>query len=597
MAALESGRYEVFDRYGLPPSPDENLEPVKKYSEFQTRAVKGGTLKTSVSEAMDMIIPSWYYKGIQRQIVPWYENFLYEPLMRADAKGQRRTLHPLIAKAVRVDAGTHTYSIELRDDVKFSDGTPVRAENVLFSWNFEFTEINGPPLQQWYDRVYGKVELKVLSPLEVQVRFPDIATGKQREALWRFLRGTYIVKAIAEKDPRIQIPYPVTGTGPYAVVTADRDRLRLTRRKDYWKGDGPLFNFDTIETTLFRDRTVAREGLKIGALNFFDEIHIQAEPVLDGSLSKHSYVKKETPVVEEELVSAVLHMNMARPHLNDVRFRRAMLLAMDLEASNRLFYHGKLSPLETPGANSSLSPKGEPTTEELHYMKSDPQFEEAAKPFESMGLRALARKNTELRAKAREALGLLREAGYQFAGGNLIKDGVPVELTVLIWFESRMLRTVTLFKQALRQLGIELNFRHFSDTSAMMAEIRKQNYDFFPQDISIPRKFEVLDADDVYMHFSSDHSGAKHPKTLPTNFGNINSPAIDSLLKKMAETEVTDPSYKAQVGAFLRLLSANVPFILTGDRITNTYYVDRGLCLPPTASRLLEAAYFSEQCP
>jgi ABC-type transport system substrate-binding protein len=240
-ATMQSGRFTTFDRYGLADSPDREDPMTLRYKQFMDHAEKGGTLKMSVLDSIDLIFPSYYMKGQQRQVMPSADNFLFEPLMRANASGQTRTLYPLAAKAVRVDASTSTYVIELRDDVKFWDGTPVRAEDVLAAYKFQAEEVNGPALQNWFDSVWGKVDLRVLSPLEVQVRFPDIAAGKQRNALWNFLNGTPLVKANPQPVPGINIPFPYQGTGPYKVTSADRDHIKLAKRADYWDAQSKYF--------------------------------------------------------------------------------------------------------------------------------------------------------------------------------------------------------------------------------------------------------------------------------------------------------------------------------------------------------------------
>lgn len=602
-AAFESGRYEVFDRYGLPPSPDFNDSRVKKFTEFHQQAVKGGTLRTHTSENMDLIFPGLFQKGIQRQVVSWDWDFyfIYEPLMREDVRGLKRTLYPALAKAVRVDAKQGSYVIELREGVTFSDGSPMTAQDLIQSWEFEISEAAGPATLPAYERLYGKkVELKELTPFEVEVRFPDIAPVKQREALWNFLKLN-ISKKNSTSNPSIEIPYPVIGTGPYTFVSAARNRVVLRKRADYWDQDSPLFNFDQIETIQIRDRSVAREAFKKGVINFFEEFNSQHESILDGDViaNKMYFTKSEILKSDEEVLTHVLHMNMSRPHMNDFRFREAVALAFDLETANQNFYNGKITALETPGGNSPLSPKGLPSPETLVLMKDDPQFEEAQKPFEKIGFSYVEQfpNGSQNRERLRKATQLLKDAGYEVIDQRLTKNGAPVELALLIWLDSRIVKAALVLQKNLQRLGIQLVLRTFMDSTAMLNDLKQNRYDIFPQPIPIPRNFDVLDPDDMYQRFSSTFAVAKNPHNLANNLSNWISPAIDNLLEKFTETDPATPEYKNMVDAFLRLASANVPFLLAGERTDRTYYMDKRLCLPPISnSRILESAYFSDKC-
>lgn len=593
-AGLPSGHYIVFDRYGLPPSPDPKDPKAGAYTEWLSHAQKGGHLKTSDADTFDLIFPNFYRQGIQRQVMPLFENYIYEPLMRADPRGLKRTLYPVVAKSVDVDASGAIFTIQLRDDVTFPDGSKVKAKDVISSWKVQLEDVNGPGLQKWFDRVYGNVRIRELSRFTVEVRFPDIPMTRQREALWNFLNSVFLVKPNPNPGPSIQISYPYLGTGPYLVESASRDAVKLVRRKDHWNSSAPFFNFDRIDITQYRDHTVEREAFRKGDLNYYRELVVQSEPVLDDGLKTSKYVKHLVPFIDENLRTMVLHMNTASPRLADVRVRKALALAMDLEAPNRLFYSGTLSWLDTPGEKSPLAPQGRPRPAVAALLKSDAFAEESDKPFEEMGLFPLSRISDQ-RERLKAAMRFLHEAGFEVVNGEQRKDGRPLEVNVLIWNQSRLLKTMAIFEENLKRLGIRLIYQTFPDTSAMIKIITSQTYDLFPQEIPITRSFDVLDADDMIVHFHSSYSGAKDPHSIQTNYSNLMSPTLDRLLEESANTDPASERYRDLVDATLRLLSAHVPYILLGERPTTTIYTDSRLCLAPNTTWLLEAAYFSDR--
>jgi ABC-type transport system substrate-binding protein len=601
-ASFDSGRYTAFDRYGLTPSPDSTDPAAKAYAEFQKHALKGGTFRSAVSETMDLIWPDFYQKGLQKQVYPWAQDFIYETLMQYVPEGEMRTLHPVLAAALGVDVPSRTYVIELRKGVTFSDGSPMSASDVLFSWKWCLSEVNGPALQPWFDRVFGKnPEVKMISDYEIQVRFPEIPDQRQREAIWNFLNAFRVVKPNKVQNDKIQIPNEMIGTGPYQVTSASRDKVVLERRKDHWNQASPSFNFDVIEISLYRDLSVAREALKKHDLDFYNEFNFQTETIFDSFMTPSSFFRKnEIQIVDEDLNALALHMNVARAPLNDIALRKALVLANDVEPGNRMYFSGKLSVIPTPGANSPLSPKGPAAPEVAEKLKGDSQYEEAIKPFEEMGLAGLVR-TSDIRTRLREASRLLTDAGYKTVNGVLTKEGKPIKIDVLIWTESRMLKLVEDLRGNLKRLGIELNFKPIRDTAEMLVQINKLDYDLFPQPIPIPRKFSVLDPDLLQQKFSSDYAKSVHPQVDPNNYANFVSPTLDRLLNEISDADPATAGYKTDIDAFLRLISANTFFLMMGERTKGVYYADKHLCFPPVtrgnSDRIIPTVYYSDQCP
>lgn len=597
-ANLDSGRFTSFDRFGLP-EVDRTTPLQIAYTDFEAKAKRGGHLRLSTVLPMELIHPNYYQKGMQKQILPIADNFIFESLMNARRQGPERTLYANLAKAVRVDASTLTYVIELRDDVKFSDGSLLTSQDVVNTYTFWMTEVNGPATQPWYDANWGKVDLQVLSNGELQVRFPDISPKKQREALWNFL-GLTIIKQSATANPAITIPQTALGTGAYAVQEAHRDRVVLARRPDYWNQQTALYNFDKITMATYRDSSVTREAFKKNDLDYFVEIDISKEPVIDSGLERGKYKKSLVPIIESEILTTVFHFNTANKHLRDLRVRKAITLAMDLETTNRNLYSNRMPALAMPGANSPLSPKGTPTPEVAAILQEETQLPDALKPVEEMGFKALG-KEKDMRVRFREATQLLREAGYQIVNRNMVKDGEAIELTALIRVDSPSQKALELLKANLVRIGIQLNIRVVPDVSAMIADLNAQAYDIFPQPIPIPRSFDVLDADHAEQRFSSKYSRAKNPGVVHLNLSNINLPTLDKVLTELGETDPTAPRYRVLVDALQRLVFAHVPFLPIGERIDATVYTARGLCHPPLIGldrsiKMLPAAYFSEDC-
>src|SRR6185312_3644902 len=106
-----------------PPTADET-----GYVKYLEETRKGGVLKLAVDEPMEIIFPSAFKKGLQQKYMPYFEGYLYEALMSADPIRPSRQIDAMIAKSVEANPEKSEYIINLRDDVRFSDGTPVTAD-------------------------------------------------------------------------------------------------------------------------------------------------------------------------------------------------------------------------------------------------------------------------------------------------------------------------------------------------------------------------------------------------------------------------------------------------------------------------------------
>lgn len=576
IAPMPQGRFSQLDRFNLPPSPDLSHEEDRKFDEFAKRAKKGGVLRVSAPQTMDLIWPDNFRDGMQRQIAPIRHAF-FEGLMLADPRGHSRTLSAHLATALVVD-GSPDYTIELREGVRFSDGSEMTSEDVVNSWRFELDEVIGVGLKSYHESHFGQdVKVRAADRYRVKVRFPTVPAHGQREALYFFLQLP-IVKKNPATSPTVTIPMPYIGTGPYRVESANRNTLKAVKRPDYWRNDFPRFNFSEIRVDVYLDQTARIEGFKALDIDYLIENQVEREPAIDDP-SASRYYKFHMPIQSDLNKASILHMNMNRPHLNNLDFRRAMVLAMDLDGANTQLYANRRILLEAPGILSPLAPKND---------------------LENAGLVSLARVKGR-RARLSLASKLLSDAGYKLEGGTLKKDGRPVEMTILIHPANANFRIVPRFQADLRQLGIALTVRSIVDSNFMMAELNKGEIDFFPQPIPIPHSFEFLDVSDLRARFHSDFAQAKNPKSIGTNRSNLIDPQIDQIIDELERTEVSSARYRELVATLLRRVWNLVPFIPLGETNTVTIYAKNGLCLPPVLREdwevtafLAQTAYYGE---
>src|SRR5262245_6190334 len=220
---------------------------------FNPEAPKGGRLIWGILGTFDSLNPM-IVRGLPvQQVRPYgYERgYVVESLM-ARGEDEPFTLYGLLAKTVETDDARDYVTFRLDPRAHFSDGTPVLAEDVLFSWQL-LRDHGRPNHRQYYSKVAKAEALDSLT-----VRF-DLAGANDREL--PLILGLMPVLPKHAVDPATFEETTMTGpigSGPYR-VTAVRPgaSVTLTRNPDYWGRDLPanrgLWNFNEVRLDFYRE--------------------------------------------------------------------------------------------------------------------------------------------------------------------------------------------------------------------------------------------------------------------------------------------------------------------------------------------------------
>src|SRR3954465_637606 len=225
-------------------------------------APKGGRLVQGLLGTFDSLNPL-IVRGLAVQQI---RGFVVESLM-ARGNDEPFTLYGLLAKTIETDDARSYVTFRLDPLARFSDGRPVLAEDVLFSW--ALLRDKGRPNHRLY---YAKVA-KAEAPDARTVRF-DLSGANDRElplilGLMPVL-PKHAVDVATFEETSMTAPL---GSGPYR-VTALRPgaSLTLTRNPDYWGRDLPvnrgLWNFDEVRLDFYREANGHFEAFKRGLYDF-----------------------------------------------------------------------------------------------------------------------------------------------------------------------------------------------------------------------------------------------------------------------------------------------------------------------------------------
>lgn len=248
--------------YDEPPKYPANFKHVDYVN---PDAPKGGTFRKSSLGSFDSLNP-FINKGVPADDI----SLTFDTLAR-QTLDEPFTAYGLIAEKIEKAPDNSWVRFYLRPEAKFNDGHPIRAEDVVFS--FDTLMKNGSPLFKGY---YSDVDQAIAeTPLQVKFTFKHT---KNRELPLILGQLPVLPKHWWETRDfaKGSLEVPV-GSGPYTITEIKPGRfIRYERNKDYWGKDLPinkgLYNFDTITVDYFRDNSVAFEALKAGQFDYWLEI-------------------------------------------------------------------------------------------------------------------------------------------------------------------------------------------------------------------------------------------------------------------------------------------------------------------------------------
>ncbi len=332
-----------------------------------------------------------------------------------------------LAETIELPADKMWVAFELRPEAKFSDGTPVTAEDV--AWTYRTLLEQGRP--SFRIQMADVKDVVVESPRRVVFHFKS---NENRE-LPLILGGLPVLPKhfFDGRDFTKPLTDPPIGSGPYRIASFELGRsVTYERRPDWWAANMPTGkgtnNFDRVRIEYFRDSTVAMEAFKAGQIDLRSE-----------NISKNWATAYDFPAVTSGLVikrdfkhhlptgMQGYAMNTRRPVFANPLVRQAMAEAFDFEWANKNLFYGSYTRTLSYFSNSDLASSGIPQGDELKllepYRKELPPalFTEPFKLPVTDG-------SGNNREQLRHALELLEQAGWSVKGMKLVdKNGTADE--------------------------------------------------------------------------------------------------------------------------------------------------------------------------
>ena len=353
----------------------------------------------------------------------------------------------------------------LRQDVTFSDGRPMTAEDIKFSFDLVLEQ----GITEYVTVVESYVEsVEVLDPYRIKFTFTD-AAPRNETVLFAGGTGAFSKSWFEETESRLDetYPRPFLGTGPYVIDEDEIDMGRsvtYVRDEDWWGADHPMnvgrWNFDRIRVEVFSDSAAAMEGFKAGTYTFRNENSSKEWATsYDFPAVRDGYVEVEE-LPDGSIGSAQgFVFNLRYDKWQDPRVRDAVSMMLNFEWANETLFYGLYERPASFWQNTDLMATGTPSPEEVALLQPlvdegllDPEIltAEARMPFVND-----PSENTPSRQMRRSASRLLDEAGWTINDEGLReKDGRVLTLDIL-QTSPAFDRIVNPFVANLQSIGID----------------------------------------------------------------------------------------------------------------------------------------------
>ncbi|MCW8830619.1 MAG: extracellular solute-binding protein, partial [Gammaproteobacteria bacterium] len=445
-------------------------------------------------------------------------------------------------------------TFHINPKARFSNGAPITAEDVKFSFDILMSKAAHPQFRIYYQDIDS---VTVVDELTVRFNF------KRRNRELHMIVGEISIFSkdwlaggeFADTDDIVPI-----SSGPYIVEDYKRGKyIRYKRNPDYWANDlavrKGMYNFDTIKYTYYKDSSIALEAFKAGEFDFFFE-----------NYSKRWARSHEGPKYESgEIIKTELkHSNNAgmqgfaintrRERFKDVRVRRALSLAYDFAWANDHLFYNQYVRCDSYFSNSELAATGLPEGEELKLLENY-RSQLPDEVFTQQWVPPSTEKKGALRKNLIEARDLLKQAGWTIKDG-VLKNGQGKVFTVdVLLVQKGFDRILAPYARNLKKLGIEMNYRTV-DSSLYKRRIDTYDFDMVVTSYSS----SMSPGNELKNRFHSQAVDSKGSSNLP----GINSPVIDALIER-----VVNAADRAQLLVASRALDR---VLLFGEYLVPNWY-------------------------
>ena len=547
LGSLAYGDNHIIKSHGI-----STFGELKYNSDFQhldyvnPNAPKGGEVSIWAFGSFDSMHP-YTTKGRSGSL----SSIFFESLLTGTSD-EIGSAYGLVAKSMEYPKDRSWVIFNMRPEAKFSDNTPLTAEDVMFS--YKLLQEKGLPsfravIEKEIDTVeiLGKHKIKFTFKKGIPTRDLPASAG----SLPIFSKN-YYEKSGADFEASTLTPG--IGSGPYILDNLDVGQtINYKRNPEYWGANLPINigrnNFDKIRVEYFADYNSAFEGFKGGSYTFRTEY-----------MSKLWATGYDFPAIEKKWVTKKLLpsgdmapgqsfiINLRKDKFKDIRVRKAIGLMFNFEWSNKTLFYDLYARINSFWENSDMAATGKPSKDELIILNSLKNtlpsgiIDSDVAEVSISSTKQLDRKNLRMASK------LLDDAGWEVGDDGLRKNKNGSTLDIEILNDSQAFtRIIEPFIENLKSLGV--NAVHTKIDNAQMTE-RERSFDFDIVTGNFPMSFTP--GSGLKQYFGSETADVSI-----FNKAGIKSEVIDELIEVVMAAKTRDELKVA---------------VKTLDRVLRSYY-------------------------
>lgn len=495
-------------------------------------APKGGAIITGEGGSFDSLNPF-----IRKGKAPWQLRYLMAESLMGQAYSEPFTLYCLLCETVETDTDRTWVEFTLRDTAKFSDGTPVTVEDVMWSYETLGTQGHGR-----YAALWGQIE-SMEQTGERSVKFTFNTPNRELAlltAIRPILKKAYwddkeFTQSGFDNIPVSSAPYVITDVQPGMFV-------ELTRNPDYWGKDVPFMrgqaNLDTIRLEYFADASLVIEAFKAGTLNAHREFNIQTwQDQYDFPAVTRGDVIKSVIPHQRPTGMTGFAMNTRLPQFADWRVRQAMIEAFNFDYINEAQTESQQTRITSYFSNSPLGMRPGPAEGRVAEILAPYTDQLLPGTLEGYDLPETSGRELD-RGAIRRAIGLMEQAGWTIQDGQMKNAaGQPFAFEIVLKVgDGENQSIIDTYTQMLLHLGITPKI---SVVDSAQYTQRMETFDFGMTPVRYG--LSLSPGNEQYAYFgqaAADTPGSR-------NIAGISDPVVDAMIGKMLDAENREDSLAA----------------------------------------------------
>ena len=458
---------------------------------------------------------------------------------------------PALAKSWNISPDGKTFTFELFENLKWSDGKALTAHDVKFSFevyrNPEYGGIRYLPYFEKIDRAL------VLSDTSIQFKVKEAYFGN-----FQVIAGMDVIPQHIYQDPKLKMSKNLIGSGPYVLDQYIKGKILVLKQNPLWEGKSqPLnkgkWNFPTLVFRFVKNESdvllrMEKEHLDFSYLSAESFLEKTKQPPWDTKIRKVQFSNKSSKGYN------FIGFNLKNPLFKDKNVRKALAHLFNRKLMNKKFRYNQSELARGPWY--FWSDYADPQVKAIEF---DPK----------------------------KAIELLKSAGWKDENKNGILEntinGAKKEFSWTIIFSNPDYeKYLTFYQEDLKQAGIELKLKVLDWTSflrliddksfsAVMLGWSGGSIDFDPKQIW--------------------HSASAQNKG--SNFISYSNPQVDALIDK-GRAQLNKKDRIKTFREVYRLIAEDVPYIFMFNNRKGFYGVNKRIDIPaPTFNYDQGMSYWS----